>query len=179
MMDIFSVKNRGLLRAERINQYAAAFGSKGFRSGVLYRNLDWYRLFTFSYDMSVPNVGHLDPQPGGCCTVMPFFIGNILELPLTTTQDYSLFHILNSYSTTLWQQQIDIIRQHHGLMSFNIHPDYLNSSQAVSVYKELLKTLVDLRSEADVWVPLPSGGGRVVASKKCDACGSGRNPLAN
>jgi len=46
-------------------------------------------------NMSVPNVGHLDAQLGGCCTVMPFYIGDILELPLTTTQDYSLFNILN------------------------------------------------------------------------------------
>ena len=39
---------------------------------------------------------------------MPYFIGNILELPLTTIQDYSLFHILGDYSISLWQQQIDV-----------------------------------------------------------------------
>jgi hypothetical protein len=26
----------------------------------------------FAYDMSIPNVAHLDPQRGGCCTIMPF-----------------------------------------------------------------------------------------------------------
>ena len=59
--------------------------------------------------MSVPNVAHLEPQRGGCCTVMPYFIGDILELPLTTTQDYSLFHILGDYSIALWKQQIELI----------------------------------------------------------------------
>ena len=53
--------------------------------------------------MSVPNVAHLEPQRGGCCTVMPYFVGDVLELPLTTIQDYSLFHILGDYSTTLWK----------------------------------------------------------------------------
>ena len=37
----------------------------------MYRNQDWYDVFEFSYDMSVPNVAHLDPMRGGCCTVMP------------------------------------------------------------------------------------------------------------
>jgi hypothetical protein len=31
-------------------------------------------------------------------TVMRFFIGRILELPLTTTEDYSILHILGDHS---------------------------------------------------------------------------------
>jgi len=143
-------------QARQINEHAERFGSKGFRSGGLYRNLDWYGAFRFSYDMSVPNVGHLDAQVGGCCTVMPFYIGDILELPLTTTQDYSLFNILNDYSTALWQRQIDAIRSHHGLISFNVHPDYLNTSRARGTYEALLQSLAPLRNEADVWIPLPA-----------------------
>ena len=37
--------------------------------------IGWQRL-DFSFDMSIPNVAHLDPQRGGCCTIMPYFIGN-------------------------------------------------------------------------------------------------------
>jgi len=91
-----------LQRAQRINQYGKKFRAVGFRSGALYRNADWYGALDFSYDLSVPNVGHLEAQQGGCCTVMPFFVGNTLQLPLTTTQDYSLFNILKSYSINLW-----------------------------------------------------------------------------
>ena len=76
----------------------------------MYREQEWFDAFDFSFDMSVPNVAHLEPQRGGCCTVMPYFIGDVLELPLTTTQDYSLFHILGDYSTTLWKRQIRLIR---------------------------------------------------------------------
>jgi hypothetical protein len=82
-------------RAAKINSYATAYGAEGFRAASLYRKQKWYDALNFSYDMSIPNVAHLDPQRGGCCTVMPFFIGDILELPVTTTQDYTLFNILN------------------------------------------------------------------------------------
>ncbi len=68
-------------------------GRQGFRGAMLYRNVDWFDALHVSYDMSLPNVAHLDPQRGGCCTVFPYFIGSVLELPVTMTQDYSLFHI--------------------------------------------------------------------------------------
>src|SRR6266571_455236 len=112
-------------RAAGINGYVHRFNARGFRAGAMYRKQEWYDLFEFSYDMSVPNVAHLEPLRGGCCTVMPYFIGKIIELPLTTAQDYSLFHILNDYSTNLWKQQLALIRERNGLMSFLTHPDYL------------------------------------------------------
>src|SRR6202030_3850149 len=105
--------------------YNKKFNARGFRAGVMYRDLDWYESYDFSYDMSVPNVAHLESQRGGCCTVMPYFIGKILEIPLTTTQDYSVFQILNDYSIHLWQKQLDLIRTRNGLISFVTHPDYL------------------------------------------------------
>ena len=91
----------------------------------MYRNLDWYDAFDFSYDMSVPNVAHLEPKRGGCCTVFPFFVGDILELPLTTCQDYSVFYILKDHSIELWKKQFDLIRKRNGLISLLAHPDYL------------------------------------------------------
>ena len=96
-------------RAQKINKYAETYGASGFRAAVLYRNLDWYDALQCSFDMSVPNVAHLDPQKGGCCTVMPYFFGETLEIPVTTTQDYTLFHLLNDYSLELWKAQTDLI----------------------------------------------------------------------
>ena len=142
-------------RLNKINDYRRQFDALGFRSGVLYRNLAWYHDLEFDYDMSVPNVGHLDPQPGGCCTVMPYFIGKLLELPLTTTQDYSLFHILGDYSIELWKQQAALVLEESGLLSFNIHPDYVIPSKARRVYIKLLEHLRDLCSREDVWMALP------------------------
>jgi hypothetical protein len=144
-----------LRRAKRINNYAREYGAEGFRSGILYRNADWYDAFEFSYDMSIPNVAHLDPQLGGCCTVMPYFIGNIVELPVTCTQDYTLFHILGDYSTDLWKEQIALVRDHHGLINFIVHPDYIMEQRAQDTYKTLLGHLAQLRAEGRIWTPLP------------------------
>jgi hypothetical protein len=142
-------------RAERINEYAAKFRLNGFRAGSMHRNQDWFHLLNFQYDMSVPNVSHLEPQQGGCCSVMPYFIGNLLELPLTTVQDYALFYILKEQSIDLWRRQIDTIRSHHGLISFIVHPDYIVRSKERRLYRELLRYLADLRNESGIWWALP------------------------
>src|SRR3989441_1262592 len=152
---LFSNHGEFLRRAERINAYGRKYGALGFRSGALYRNQAWYGALEFSYDMSVPSVAHLDPQRGGCCSLMPFFIGNLLELPLTTIQDYSLFHILNHYSVDLWKQQIDAITEKHGLVSFIVHPDYLIEKRARATYQALLEHLARMRDERKTWIALP------------------------
>ena len=145
-----------LRRVPAINRYGREFGARGFRAAVLYRNIDWYRDLKFSYDMSVPNVAHLDPQRGGCCTVFPFFNGNLLELPVTMAQDYALYHTLNDYSTGIWKQQIALIRQKHGLMKVIVHPDYNVDEKPRRVYAELLALLADLRARGETWIALPA-----------------------
>lgn len=145
-----------LRRVDKINSYGRLFGAAGFRSGALYRRQEWYGALRFEYDMSVPNVAHLDPQRGGCCTVMPYFVGNILELPVTTTQDYSLFHILKTYSLDLWRQQIDLITEQHGLISFIVHPDYVLGGAALQAYKELLSYLAQVRTDKHIWITSPA-----------------------
>ena len=142
-------------RAKQINAYADKFGARGFRSAALYRNHDWLTALRFEYDMSVPNVAHLDPQRGGCCTVLPYFIDHMLELPVTMTQDYSLFHILNQYSIDLWKRQIELIRQKNGLITFITHPDYLTNESARAVYRELLSYLSALRKGERLWIATP------------------------
>lgn len=152
---LFRDRELFLERAAKINSYGKKFGATGFRAGILYRNQQWYDALDFEYDMSVPNVAHLDPQRGGCCTVMPYFIGDVLELPVTMTQDYTLFNILNDYSTELWERQIKLIMEKHGLISVIIHPDYLTGSQARSIYEALLAKLADLREKKNVWITTP------------------------
>jgi hypothetical protein len=152
---LFSNREQFLYRARQINNYGQQWGAVGFRSAILYRNVDWYDALDFSYDMSVPNVAHLDPQRGGCCTVFPYFIGKLIELPVTTIQDYSLFHILNDYSIRLWKQQISLIREKHGLISFIIHPDYIIAKAARRVYADLLQYLSELQSTGETWIALP------------------------
>lgn len=152
---LFREREEFLRRAAKINKYVRKYQARGFRSGAMYRNQEWYDAFEFSYDMSVPSVAHLEPQRGGCCTVMPYFIGKVLELPLTATQDYSLFHILNDYSLDLWKKQLALIGEKHGLMSFTAHPDYLVEQRARNVYEALLDYLRQMISREKIWMALP------------------------
>lgn len=152
---LFRDKDEFFRRAKRINSHKARFGASGFRAAVLYRRQLWFDALDFSYDMSVPNVAHLDPQRGGCCTVMPYFVGKILELPVTTTQDYTLFNIFNDYSIDLWKKQIDLIMESHGLISFIVHPDYVSGPRERAVYETLLAHLAGLREEKGVWIATP------------------------
>jgi hypothetical protein len=148
---LFRNRKEFLRRAQRINEYGKTYDAKGFRAAVLYRNLDWYDALEFSFDMSVPNVAHLDPQRGGCCTVMPYFVGDILEIPLTTTQDYVLFHLLNNYSLDLWKEQAELIMQKNGLVSFIVHPDYVIEEKAQGIYRDLLSFLCEQGREKKIW----------------------------
>lgn len=144
-----------LERVSSINAYGKQFHAEGFRAAVLYRNQEWYDALEFAYDMSVPNVAHLDPQRGGCCTVMPYFVGNLIELPVTVIQDYSLFQILHDYSIDIWKQQIELILQTHGLINVIIHPDYIITPRERAVCEQFLSHLAATREEQDVWIALP------------------------
>lgn len=150
-----STREQFLERVSKINRYGKEFEARGFRSAVLYRRLDWMNELDFAYDMSVPNVAHLDPQRGGCCTIMPYFMNDLLEIPVTTTQDYSLFHILGEYSTRLWEEQVATITHAHGMATFIIHPDYVIERRARQVYEHLLRYLANMRTNHNLWIARP------------------------
>lgn len=152
---LFHSKKQFVERAAQINRYAKDFHCRGFRAGAMLRQQDWFDALDVSFDMSVPNVAHLEPQRGGCCTVMPYFLGHIVELPLTTIQDYSLFHILGDYSIALWKKQIDLILSNNGLIAILTHPDYLIEQRARAVYSQLLAHLRRLCDERRIWTAFP------------------------
>jgi hypothetical protein len=152
---LYRERSEFLRRVEKINEYGRSYEAEGFRAGVLYRNQEWFDAFEFAYDMSIPNVAHLDPQRGGCCTVMPYFIGKILEIPVTDVQDYTLFNILEDFSIDLWKKQTRLILERHGLMSFIIHPDYVIDRRNREVFESLLAYLATLVREEGVWSAIP------------------------
>jgi hypothetical protein len=152
---LYRERGEFLRRAKKINEYGRRYNARGFRAGAMYRIADWYDAYEFSYDMSLCNVAHLEPKRGGCCTVLPFFIGRILELPLTTAQDYSIFHILRHHSIDLWKKQINLIRGKYGLLSFLAHPDYLTSRRTRKLYELLLDHLREIVTRDKIWVALP------------------------
>ena len=82
------------------------------------------------------------------------------RIPVTTTQDYTLFNILNDYSIHLWKKQINLIMEKHGLISFIVHPDYVGGSRERTVYGALLAHLARLREENGAWMPTPGEANR-------------------
>jgi len=152
---LYDQHEKFLRRAQKINQYAAQWQAGGFRAGALYRNPDWFDSLNFSYEMSTPNVGHLDPQSGGCCTVMPYFIGDMLEIPVTMIQDYMLFHLFNQRSIDQWKTQSELILKRNGMMTFIVHPDYILEEETRSVYSALLAYLRELKRSSGAWIALP------------------------
>lgn len=153
--NLFKERNAFEQACRRINEYVHAYRAEGFRSPCMYRNPEWLDEIDVSYDMSIPNAAHLEPQRGGCCTVFPYFIGRLVELPLTMTQDYTAFHIFGDYSTDRWKSEIEHVRSLHGLMSFIIHPDYILDSKPRATCEELLGHLASLRKSSNVWIALP------------------------
>ena len=86
---------------------------------------------------------------------MPYYVGKILELPVTTTQDYQMFYILEEYSLALWKRQVDLILEKNGLISFVIHPDYVVERRNRTVFEALLRYLNNICSARNVWKALP------------------------
>jgi len=80
-------------RMEKINAYARDWKAVGFRSPSTLRNADWMTEMSFVYDSSFPDTDPYEPQPGGCCTIWPYFLGKMVELPMTMPQDHTLFEI--------------------------------------------------------------------------------------
>jgi peptidoglycan/xylan/chitin deacetylase (PgdA/CDA1 family) len=133
---------------------ALRFGADGFRSPSTYRVFDWLGELPVSYDGSIPHSDPFEPQPGGCCSLWPFFIGDVVELPYTLPQDYTLFTLLGHRSPTLWLEETERIVQECGLIHVLTHPDrgYLGDARNRDPYREFL---VALAERDEIWKPLP------------------------
>lgn len=137
-----------------IHRAARAFDATGFRSPATHRVHDWLAELPLSYDCSVPHSDPLEPVPGGCCTLWPFFIGEVVELPYTLPQDHTLFTVLHRRSAETWLSQVDAIESRHGLIQCLSHPDrgYLGDREKRAFYVELLDALAE---RPQLWKPLP------------------------
>jgi peptidoglycan/xylan/chitin deacetylase (PgdA/CDA1 family) len=140
-------------RAE-LASLAARLGAQGFRSPSTYRVFDWLAELPISYDGSIPNSDPFEPQPGGCCSFWPFFVGDVVELPYTLPQDYTLFTLLGHRSPGLWLEQADRLVDEHGLIHVLSHPDrgYLGDRANRDRYREFLVALAD---RDGIWKALP------------------------
>ena len=105
------------------------------------------------YDSSFPDTDPFEPQPGGCCSILPFFLGEMVELPITLVQDHTLWEILRADSIDLWTEKSDWIVANGGLINLITHPDYLDTPARLRMYEEFLE--LPRRRREDGWYALP------------------------
>lgn len=139
-------------RLPAVHEAARRWGASGFRSASLHRHWEWLRLLAFDYDSSYPDTDPFEPQEGGCCTWLPFFNEEIVELPLTLTQDHTLFVILGQRDETAWVQKAQFLRERGGLATIVTHPDYLTDERIFAAYSAFLDRF---SSDETVWRALP------------------------
>jgi peptidoglycan/xylan/chitin deacetylase (PgdA/CDA1 family) len=133
---------------------ADRFEADGFRSPATHRVFEWLGELPIRYDCTIPNSDPFEPQPGGCCSAWPFFVGDVVELPWTLPQDHTLFTLLGHDSIDVWREQVDSLSESGGLVQVLTHPDpgYLGDPRKRALYAEFLDAL---RERRDMWSPLP------------------------
>jgi len=136
----------------RIHQVMREWGAVGFRSPATHRKAAWMPELGCLYDSSFPDTDPFEPQPGACCSIWPFFLRDLVELPITMPQDHTLFEILRESSIRRWVQKSEWLAQNHGLVTVLVHPDYLLSDRRLDLYEQLLAHLTEL---AGGWHALP------------------------
>lgn len=133
---------------------AERLGAVGFRSPATHRVFPWLAELPVEYDGTIPHSDPYEPQPGGCCSLWPFFVGDVVELPYTLPQDHTLLTLLGNRTPTLWIETANDIARRHGLIHCVSHPDrgYLGDPGKRAVYAEFLGAMAE---QTDVWHALP------------------------
>jgi hypothetical protein len=135
-----------------IHRYLAEWQAVGWRSPVTYRNAEWMPRLGVLYDSSFPDTDPFEPQAGGCCSIFPYFIDDIVELPITLVQDHTMWEILRRPGVDLWVEKAEWIRDNHGMVNLDAHPDYLIDQDRLDLYDEFLGWLTRLEGG---WHALP------------------------
>jgi hypothetical protein len=133
---------------------ASDYGAVGFRSPATHRVVDWLEELPVAYDCTIPMSDPYEPQPGGCCSPWPYFLGDVVELPYTLPQDHTLFTLLRHRSPDLWIEQLDRLEQAAGLVQCLSHPDpgYLGDADKRASYAAFLD---EVAARETLWTPLP------------------------
>jgi hypothetical protein len=106
----------------------------------------------FDYDTSYSDVARYEPQPGGCCSWLPFFIHDLVELPLTLPMDHTLFELLEQRDGSAWIEKTRFLEARGGMALLLTHPDYMLSRERLDAYAAFLD---EFHGNETVWHVLP------------------------
>lgn len=139
--------------APLLNRLAQEHGLRGFRGPSTLRRAEWIDTLDIDHDSTFSDTDPFEPQPGGTCSVFPFFLGRVVELPYSLPQDHTLTHILHRNALQIWTAKAQWIASVGGMILVLTHPDYSGFEPFLGEYEELLKRL---RMLGSVWYALPS-----------------------
>ena len=166
---LFSSRSAFEAQLPELRMLAERTGATGFRSPATHRVFAWMHELPVEYDGTIPNSDPYEPQPGGCCSIWPFFIGSLVELPYTLPQDHTLLTLLGHRNADVWIEGARRIEDGYGLIQCLSHPDrgYLGDPPKRAIYAEFLRAIAERER---VWKALP----RDVASwwRERDAAGT-------
>lgn len=151
---LFSSRAEFERQLPELRSAARDLGAVGFRSPSTHRVVEWLPELPVAYDCTMFHSDPYEPQPGGCCTLWPFRLGPIVELPYTLPQDHTLLTLLRERSAQRWLGLVDAIEARHGLVQCLSHPDpgYLGERYHRRLYVDLLDALAE---RPRLWRALP------------------------
>ena len=152
----FCAKNRRIERLEAAKHLIERYQITGYRAPSLFRTPALLRGLPryYRYDSSVPSSGGLFPVPStGCASARPFFIGNLLELPISLPRDGSLKFLGHSPQEILkfWIDGSEEIASSGGVVVLLTHCEerFSGNSPMLAVYREFLEYIS--RSKKFYW----------------------------
>ena len=125
----------------------------GFRSPATHRRWEWMPELPFLYDSSFPDTDPYEPIPGVSASPWPFWLGSLIELPITLPQDHTLWEILNARGSRVWLQKLKLAPwlpgtgDHSGASGLPHLPP--------ARWAEYQAFLAELAAAKDVWLALP------------------------
>jgi hypothetical protein len=139
--------------APELRGLAREHGLRGFRSPSTLPRPESIETMDFDFDASFADTDPYEPQPGGSCSLFPFHLGNMIELPYTLPQDHTLINQLRHDALSVWTLKAAWIESLGGMLLTLTHPDYSGTQPYLGVYERLLERLNAIESS---WRPLPS-----------------------
>ncbi len=139
-------------RLPAMKRYAEQWGAEGFRSPSTHRDATLLRELGVQHDSSWSDVATYEPEPGGSCSWLPYFIGDVVELPITLPQDHTLFELRGERTEQQWLEKAAFLREEGGMGLLLTHPDYLVEPERLALYERFLATQA---SDTSAWHALP------------------------
>jgi hypothetical protein len=139
-------------RLPAMQRYVRRWNASGFRAPSTRRDWEMIAQIGLDYDTSYSDVARYEPQPGGTGTWLPFFNGDLVELPITLPMDHTVFELLREKDERLWVEKAELLRARGGMALLLTHPDYQLEPSRLESYARFLERMV---RDPTVWVALP------------------------